>query len=362
MPTLGVKLFFVLSGYLITRLLLQARSRVETSGSSYGSELWGFYGRRFVRLFPALFVLITIAALIGVEPVRSSYWWHITYLSNIWLARHGEWAEYVTHLWSLSVEEQFYLFWPLAILFTPRNRLVLVTVAVMTCGLLFRAVAVATNMNHVTSYVLPFASLNALGFGSLLAIAGETPAGQKLRRSSLFLGMPLLGGLLVLMRMHLVDHATNIFYDCIVGFAFVWLVGGAADGLTGLAGRLLSARPLVALGIVSYGVYLYHLFVPEAIGWAFHTLGHPGPMFIWPLTSSWVTAFRLNPLTNLAINIAGSIGAAVLSWWLVERPSRRLRVFLPYSANMPDPLSLRDDQPATATSAGVANPDHVATV
>lgn len=116
---MGVRLFFVLSGFLITGILLQCRRLAETGGQSSLFTLRRFYIRRFLRIFPLFYLVLLVSAVINLQGFRDGLWWHAAYLSNVYFAAGGN-AGATIHFWSLSVEEQFYLIWPWLILYVPR--------------------------------------------------------------------------------------------------------------------------------------------------------------------------------------------------------------------------------------------------
>ena len=114
---MGVKVFFVLSGFLITGILLDARGQADQSGVGRTAVLKNFYARRFLRIFPLFYATLALTFLLGVPTVRQFIWWLMFYLGNVLLALHGQWLSGIAHFWSLAVEEQFYLVWPVLILF-----------------------------------------------------------------------------------------------------------------------------------------------------------------------------------------------------------------------------------------------------
>src|SRR4051794_35296056 len=119
---LGVFLFFVISGYLITGILLRGRQRIVAGDGSRGQLLRSFYIRRTLRIWPAFYAVLAIAWLCDLTGLRDTIWWHATFTSNILFYIKNEWLPWPTaHLWSLSVEEQFYLLWPLLILSVPER-------------------------------------------------------------------------------------------------------------------------------------------------------------------------------------------------------------------------------------------------
>ena len=130
---LGVQLFFVLSGFLITGILLRARDRVQLGQSSTAHGIGQFYVRRVLRIFPLFYAMLAIAWLAGLPEVRDSLPWHLMYASNVYMVRIQDWHGSVSHLWSLAVEEQFYLVWPFVIFFMPRRWLLPVFVGVTAC-------------------------------------------------------------------------------------------------------------------------------------------------------------------------------------------------------------------------------------
>ena len=118
---LGVQLFFVLSGFLITGILLRGREVAHRTQQSARKSFGLFYARRFLRIFPLFYATLAVAWWVGLPEVRDSVFWHLAYASNIYFVHIGDWHGSISHLWSLAVEEQFYLVWPFIILLTPRR-------------------------------------------------------------------------------------------------------------------------------------------------------------------------------------------------------------------------------------------------
>jgi peptidoglycan/LPS O-acetylase OafA/YrhL len=118
---IGVRCFFVLSGFLITGILLRARDLIDAARTTRGFQVRQFYIRRSLRIFPIYYLTLIVACALGLQVVRDTFWWHAGYLSNFYIASTGIWHGYISHLWSLSVEEQFYLIWPALILAAPRR-------------------------------------------------------------------------------------------------------------------------------------------------------------------------------------------------------------------------------------------------
>src|SRR4051794_16589890 len=150
---LGVDLFFVLSGFLITGILLDTRERPDYFRS--------FYTRHALRLFPLAFLYLGVVAalplihqLLGVHGAsyyEGSWWWYTLYVSNL-KPSHGARDPYLWQFWSLSVEEQFYLLWPLVIWWLGRKRLPWVCFFIVGASLLLRCVWVLQGVDRDTIY------------------------------------------------------------------------------------------------------------------------------------------------------------------------------------------------------------------
>ena len=118
----GVRLFFVISGFLITTILLKQR---DDPAQPLGNKLRTFCIPWLIRIWPIYYATLLAAALVNLDGIDASLPWHLLYLSNFYYMKLGSWDPWITgHLWSLSVEEQFYLIWPPIVLLVPRRALV----------------------------------------------------------------------------------------------------------------------------------------------------------------------------------------------------------------------------------------------
>jgi peptidoglycan/LPS O-acetylase OafA/YrhL len=313
---LGVRLFFVLSGYLITGILLRCRSSIEAGQSDAATGLRHFYIRRFLRIFPPYYALLALMAVTNFPGVRNTLWWHAGYASNFLFALQGSWTPWVTsHFWSLAVEEQFYLVWPFLILLVPRSRLRTVVIAITVSSPLFRLIGLWAGVNETALYVATPASLDALGMGSLLALCADQPAAWRRMTRLGLISIPLT---LITFGVLLVNDQpwlNYVVYETGVAVAFACLVGKTAAGFSGLPGKLLSLRPLQYVGKISYGIYLYHLFVVEAF-WKLLGIAR------LPLLDKGPVLFLIMASTTVAM--------AALSWKFLEQPFNSLKRHFPY--------------------------------
>jgi peptidoglycan/LPS O-acetylase OafA/YrhL len=315
----GVDLFFVLSGFLITGILLACRRPLEEGRQSLRSTAARFYARRFLRIFPLYYAVLALASLVlTLEPgILVSLW---TYTFNLWGAWRGMLSgSLISHFWSLAVEEQFYLLWPWVILLAPRRALVPSVCATIAVGPLSRQLLFAAGAPFDAMRMVTTSCLDLLGAGALLAVLVERRGLEVLARSQLARWTGVVGGGLLLlggaiqMRGAAVGGATAL--EVLVVYTrwpfFAWLVLGAARGFGGALGRVLAAGPLTWVGKVSYGVYVFHAFalVLDRVGLA-----------------GW------HPLLRCAVYLAFTLVVAGLSWSLFESRVNALKERFPYEA------------------------------
>ncbi|WP_409527079.1 acyltransferase family protein [Rhizobium sp. P32RR-XVIII] len=314
---LGVRLFFVLSGFLITRLLLEARSTVRYEPTT---ALKSFYIRRALRIFPPYFAVLGFVWFVNLEGARGSLKWHALYLSNFWYALRDEWAPWVLcHTWSLSIEEQFYIAWPLVMLRAPRRLIAPVCVAVITSSLAYRLYWPLTGTPSLARDLLPPASMDALVGGALLAVYRRTTDvwPQWMRLSWL----PLTAAAIIFLWLKSVPMAPALEWLTWIGaelsplVPFVMLVGYGSSGLRGAPRRLLQLPPIVAIGRVSYGVYLFHPIVlsllVKAQAWIPVDVSEQGP-------------------GRFAVGTIATLMVASISWLAFEKPLNQLKRHFPY--------------------------------
>jgi peptidoglycan/LPS O-acetylase OafA/YrhL len=342
----GVRLFFVLSGFLITGILLRARIMADSVPGSRGYAIRNFYIRRVLRIIPVYYLTLAVTGLLGVNAVHQFLNWHLLFGTNIHFAIQGDYGGPASHLWSISVEEQFYLLWPWIVFFIPLDRLPLVLGAMVLTGPVFRLAGYLAGANWVALNVLPMASLDSLGMGAVLAwfYAAKVERLPALRQTV----RRLAGAAIAIILISWTHRSANvpqwggwvrlIFEDTAWAVLTLWLIDRAAQGFTGTIGRLLEWRPLVYLGTISYGVYLFHLFIPEAWGVLTSAIGFP--------------ALNARPLLFLVWSTI-SVALAAASWHMVERPINNLKTLFPYSfpsgreppwgRHRPAPSRRRDD-------------------
>lgn len=277
----GVDLFFVLSGYLITRGL------VRDSGRTIGTRMKRFWMRRVLRIFPLYYAAIIVGTLVtlalgGGWIPGLSYW---LYMQNYSLAFDPEVMRWTAHFWSLAIEEQFYFLWPIVALLLSRRRLISTTLVlvVLTVGvravLTFKGADFATfqqwfaaepaGIQHGIAkfvYRATFTRADGLLLGAFVAVVQREvhhPAAHVWRS----LRVPMfIGSALVLAGLYVLAVGLNDYDRRVIGIGYVSLallfasaISICADGVVSdRARRVLTSRPLVSCGKVSYGMYVFH--------------------------------------------------------------------------------------------------------
>jgi peptidoglycan/LPS O-acetylase OafA/YrhL len=316
----GVDLFFVLSGFLITGILIDAKGK-----SRY---LRNFFLRRSLRIFPLYFLVLGLTFLIlpllidmgsAHAALADDQIWYWTYLANIEIAREG-WSAFnaIDHFWSLAVEEQFYLVWPFVLLALGLSGLVHSCIACIIVALVFR-VGLVLSDEPLAAYVLGPARMDALAVGALLALLARNPGGLERWRQPAKWMMSIAGlALLIIFFWRKGLPATDRVVSTI-GYTLIAFFSGALLTLVVTSqrpGQLFSILPLRFLGHYSYGLYVFHH--PIIIGFA--TLGFVAtdlPTFL----GSRAPGFMAFVLVTGGLSML----AAMLSWHLYEVRFLRLK-------------------------------------
>jgi peptidoglycan/LPS O-acetylase OafA/YrhL len=292
----GVRVFFVISGFLITGLLLAELDH------QHRIRLGRFYFRRTLRIFPpfyTLLVALAVAASLGSITLAPNDLVHgATYTSNYYLDR----SWFFGHTWSLSVEEQFYLLWPAALLLAGRRRGLMIAAAVVCLAPFIRVAEWELFRSSGAGIGMRFETVaDAIATGCLLAgfraFLHRTPVYMRALSSPWFVAAPAIAILGNLTHDHpLVNFGLGMTAANIgIALSIDWCV----THHDGRIGRLLNTAPIVFVGWLSYSLYLWQ------------------QPFLNRSSHAALSAFPLNILC--------AIGLALLSYFLVERPALRLR-------------------------------------
>ncbi|HNT89180.1 MAG TPA: acyltransferase, partial [Candidatus Hydrogenedentes bacterium] len=324
--SVGVQFFLVLSGYLVTTILLDCRDRIDDGGGqTFAFALRQFHARRALRVLPLYYGVLAVLVVLDYGMIRESLHWHALCLMNFWRSATG--INFLNHLWVIAVEQQFYLAWPFLILLVPRARRVPVILVLMAVAPVYRFSAWYLGAPFVALNTIPLASLDTLGIGALLALFQRESDGYRALRHFLLRIAPWMGaaGLCALAYGRLTGRlggsAQGVALGSLLAPLYAALVAGAARGLGGPARRLLEARPVRYVGIISYGVYVLHPLVMEL---CLHA--HAA----WGMSYPRTFAFRL------VLVFALSVLAASVTWYALEKPLNALKRRFPYAARGDD--------------------------
>ena len=335
---LGVQLFFVLSGFLITDILLRMKEKLPRR-----EFFTKFYGRRFLRIFPLYyFYILLLLALIFLVPVLNLkglraeigpkflnqigvaifYVYDFFHASAYFVRSH-----FFTHLWSLSVEEQFYFVWPLLIFLTPKEKFKQLCFTAIGLGFVFRLAITLIYRAQLFPFlssdpqqsvnVLPFSHLDAFAFGAYIS-RFELPR-PRLQLLVLAVTVPAIGLLTDYLTKGTLTFALGYdlpmtgFYKEVWGYSllnylFATLIYCVArtNFLTGI----LESPPMQYLGKISYGLYVYHYGIIAITGALFQKYG---------------IEYSMRSPQMFVVALSATILIATISFYLLERPITNLK-------------------------------------
>lgn len=334
---LGVQFFFVLSGFLITGILLRMKEKLPAKQYFYK-----FYGRRFLRIFPLYYfylliivILIWLANFPFLEPLRDELQnvvriqlpyvafniYDFFYASSKYQA-----TSFVTHFWSLAVEEQFYIIWPLLVLLTPKKKIKTLFLITMILGPVFRLITYVVYEHQLFPFLLPnsYLAILALPFSHIDAFAMGAYVSQfkitQPRKQLIILASltPLVGYLSQYLAVGIIDINTLGYeFKMFTSYKFIWgysLVNYLFALIlynvyqTKLFVNVLEHVILRYIGKISYGAYVYHVFIIHILS-KFIPFDTASPFFyvkfylivviLTVIISSLSFYFLEKPITNL---------------------------------------------------------------
>jgi peptidoglycan/LPS O-acetylase OafA/YrhL len=304
----GLWLFFVLSGFLITRILARSRSEIENGLATVPDSLGRFYLRRTARIFPPYYLLLVLLAATSLfVPIdyfgTSEKLAYFLYGTNLLIAARSQWIGDFGHFWSLAVEEQFYLaFAPLALL-APRRHTVSVCLAMVSVGIATKIVLEFANASPVSIDVNSLINFALIGLGGAIGLNAGRPAPKWLIGGSaqvavlgLYVALPAAFGTW--------PHLWPLFgrlSAVLVGALLFQIFQGQRSWFV----TILESAPLRNIGRISYGAYLIHHFLHFSV--------------IENLLLRMGAGPTPKPVQVLA-ELAASLLFAAASWRYVEKP------------------------------------------
>jgi peptidoglycan/LPS O-acetylase OafA/YrhL len=315
----GVDVFFVISGYLISSIIF-----AEINGSRF--TISGFYERRVRRIFPALLAMLAVASVVAVvyllpgelvDYAKSTlaatgsasnlyFWWHSGYFTS-------PISKPLLHTWSLAVEEQFYISFPLFLLLVRRffpQRLRTAVLVLFVASLVTSCAVVSRNPE--TAFYMPYTRAWELLLGTILSLGIFPRLGSAWLRN-----MATLGGMGMIMWSVLFYSKDTLFpgLSAVVPCAGSALIIWAGEAGASLVGSVLSWRPMVFVGLISYSLYLWH--------WPVIVLHQMGVLIgLSSISMGEHSVLLSGHRLDMLIEVALSFLLGILSWRFVERPFR----------------------------------------
>jgi len=326
---IGVQLFFVLSGYLITAILLTTRSDPD--------YFRNFYARRALRILPltlvTLFVGLVLLPMVmpgRFEPVGVDQIWLWLFLYN-WVEPLGIPAHGFPHFWSLAVEEQFYLLWPFAVWKSSQRGLAALCIGLAILALVIRVALTATGADADFLYELTVCRMDAIALGGLIAVivsrGGWTDSHASMAAALVPASIAVLLFAACSTWAFTLDNPVNgTLGYLLLGCGFSGIVLACVlpgEGWNGWLQRMLSASWLRMLGRYSFGIYVLHFPLAQGLPRTFFsTAGVPGSV-----------AF-------LTLLVAASLVAAMITYHFLELPFLRLKTrFRQNAVNVPETVT-----------------------
>lgn len=306
---IGLFFFLTLTGFLITRILLQERAVAESHGREWRIKAYlHFQKRRLMRILVPCYGAMLFAILVGAPDIREHWPAYFGHWSNFHMARMEGWPSGTAHYWTLAVQMQFYLLWPLVVFLIPRKWLGWVFLAFVAIAPVARMIVAQRFPEIHHSEALTLTAMDYFGVGALLALAMERgmAAGDKRLKRAAWIAFAGYAVLYISREMGQPVAGFRHLQQTLVSVVFAGLISSTLAGFGGVRGKVLEHPVVQHVGRLSFGLYLFHTPVPLFLGWVLPWLW--GPFFIGPWQAIRLAVFCLT-----------SWGLAYLCWRYLER-------------------------------------------
>jgi peptidoglycan/LPS O-acetylase OafA/YrhL len=345
----GVELFFILSGFLITGILYDARNQPH--------YFRNFYMRRLLRIFPLYYGVLALIFFVAplmpllrgptLDFLVDHQAWAWLYAVNIYIAIEGEWSfSYLDHFWSLAIEEHFYLLWPLVVFLLARRPRTLIAVSLATalCATLARLTGSLMGLSWWTTYVLTPFRLDGLALGAFLAVTARQSGGLDRLVRLLPCVVAVAGGLLALtfvwtrlISRQELELVLPVRAALILALLACLLVLALIAPERSTTSRFFRSRFMVFLGTYSYGLYVYHHFI------SYYLTANRTELEL----AHWLGSHGAAVALQAMMGASASLALAYLSYELFEKRFLRLKR-----------LFATTEEPALQRPADKAPPNH----
>ncbi len=309
---IGLYFFFTLSGYLITRGLLRDREAGAVLHKPWRRmAIRHFLKRRALRILLPCYVAMLFAWLVAAPDIRAHPLYYLTHTVNFHMACLPDFPSGTAHYWTLAIQVQFYLLWPVLIYAAPGRHLTTILIALSLAAPLSRAILVNYFPEILRPGAITTSTLDYFGTGALLALAidkGMQPGDRRLSIAAWAALVPYL----ILYQFDRTGHPVpglRHFQQTLVSIIFAGLISATLAGFRGPLGKLLDLPFIQQVGRLSYGFYLFHTPMPLFLGFILSWL--------------WLPAVPL--AVRIVVFFLASWGAAWLCWRYLETHLDRFR-------------------------------------
>jgi peptidoglycan/LPS O-acetylase OafA/YrhL len=316
----GVTLFFVLSGYLISDILFRNKIKFVELSIPKSGLIKAFYIRRVLRIFPLYFATIIFLFLISYKNTREIFPWLATFTSNIYQSIHNAYVGDFNHFWSLAVEEQFYMFWPWVIILIPTKYSEKIILGLIALSIITKIyIYVNYPDKWMANSYFTLSCMHALGIGALISY-------WSIYRKNMIAVFSefswVYASLIIYFSMHYIAYYNGItWYNETLDNLFFAVMSGiiinyaAQNKYEGISKKILENKFVVYSGKISYGLYVFHLFIPA---------------FFWEWLSPKIGLQITNKYTAFIVFYFVTFAMAHISWKLMENPINNLKKNFPY--------------------------------
>ena len=309
---IGLFFFLTLTGFLITRILLRERATCESGGEKWRIKAYlNFQKRRMTRILVPCYAAMLFAMLVGAPDIRQHWLAYFAHGANFHMAFMEGWPSGTAHYWTLAIQVQFYLVWPLVVFLTPRKLLAAAFLGCVALAPISRMILARQFPEIHHSEMITPTAMDYFAVGALLALALDR--GMKTGDGRLNLAALLaFAGYSVLYVFNEMSRPIGGFcyiQQTLVSVVFAGLISATLAGFGGWRGQILDHPAVQQIGRLSFGLYLFHTPVPLLLGYILPWLWHPFFTGFWQI---------------LRLGIFGltSWGLAYLCWrYLEARPA-----------------------------------------
>lgn len=306
---MALDFFFVVSGFLISYQLFELRDAAEQGQVKASRGVWNYMLRRALRIFPLYYLVMILATIFNEGEIKDAFIYNLTYTSNFYFIKAGHLVANFSHFWSLSVEEHFYLVWPLLVIISKRKHLIPLMILLILVSVGFRYYAFYAYQDERIQLIHTLSCVDMFMCGAFLAYfylyykdRFTQFFGSVSTKIITLTGMGLSYYLLIFVSGTLLYDW--VFFRTVFGTALAGLIGLAVVGFKGPVGKLLEHPWLIKGGKISYAIYLTHHFVPGLL--------------------MEIEKLHLPRWVEISVYTAVTIGVSHLLYTYVEKPVRRL--------------------------------------